>query len=64
MVASLWQVSDLATTELMTRFYDGMLSGGLRPAAALRAAQVDLAAEQRWGDPYYWGGFVLLGDWR
>jgi CHAT domain-containing protein len=64
MVASLWQVSDLATTELMTRFYDGMLNEGLRPAAALRAAQIGLAAERRWGDPYFWSGFVLLGDWR
>ena len=37
-VASLWQVDDLATAELMKRFYNGMLKDNLRPAAALRAA--------------------------
>src|SRR6185436_13635228 len=47
-VASLWQVDDLATAELMKRFYRGMLKDGMRPAAALRAAQLDLAKEKRW----------------
>ena len=63
-VASLWQVDDLATAELMKRFYRGMLRQGLRPAAALRAAQLELAREKRWAAPYYWAGFVLLGEWR
>ena len=40
-VASLWQVSDLATAESMKKFYTGMFSGKLTPAAALagRAAR-------------------------
>lgn len=63
-VASLWQVPDRATAELMTRFYGFMLEDRLPPAAALRAAQRDLAAERRWSSPYFWGGFVLVGDWR
>jgi CHAT domain-containing protein len=63
-VASLWQVDDLATAELMKRFYRGMLKQGLRPAAALRAAQLELAGEKRWAAPYYWAGFVLLGEWQ
>lgn len=62
-VASLWQVPDRATAELMTRFYRYMLSDGLRPAAALQRAQLSIAAERRWSNPYFWGGFVLLGDW-
>src|SRR5207302_697158 len=37
-VASLWKVDDEATAELMKRFYQRMLQGGMRPAAALRAA--------------------------
>ena len=63
-VASLWQVDDLATAELMRRFYRGMLKEGLRPAAALRAAQLEMAATRSWSAPYYWAGFVLQGDWR
>ncbi len=62
-VASLWQVDDLATAELMKRFYRGMLVGGLTPAAALRAAQRELAGTRRWRSPYFWAPFVLQGDW-
>jgi CHAT domain-containing protein len=63
-VASLWQVDDLATAELMKRFYRGMFVDRLPPAAALRAAQRELAATRRWGSPYFWAPFVLQGDWR
>jgi CHAT domain-containing protein len=63
-VASLWQVNDLATAELMKHFYAGMLQRGLRPAAALRAAQLRMAEDRRWSSPYFWAGFVLEGDWR
>jgi CHAT domain-containing protein/Tfp pilus assembly protein PilF len=63
-VASLWKVSDKATTELMKRFYEKMLRDGLRPAAALRAAQVSMLKEKRWEAAYYWAGFVLQGEWR
>lgn len=63
-VASLWQVPDRATAALMVRFYELLLSDGDDPVSALRKAQLDLASERRWRDPYYWGGFVLQGDWR
>ena len=63
-VASLWDVKDEATAELMKRFYQGMLKDGLRPAAALRAAQVWMWKDQRWQSPYYWAAFVLQGEWR
>lgn len=63
-VASLWNVRDDATAELMKRFYEAMFRRGLRPAAALRAAQVSMSQEKRWEAPYYWAGFVLQGDWK
>ncbi len=63
--ASLWKVDDRATAELMRRFYEGMLGEKqLRPAAALRAAQMSLWKERRWQSPYYWAAFVLQGEWR
>ena len=37
---------------------------GERPAAALRAAQVEMWREGVWRSPYYWAGFVLQGEWR
>ncbi len=63
-VASLWQVPDRATSELMKHFYEGVLQQGLRPAAALRAAQIAIRREKRWTSPYYWAAFTLQGDWR
>ncbi len=63
-VASLWQVQDEATAELMRRFYAAMLADGERPAAALRSAQLSIRRERRWSDPFFWGAFFLQGDWR
>jgi CHAT domain-containing protein/tetratricopeptide (TPR) repeat protein len=62
--ASLWQVDDEATSQLMRLFYRGMLKEGLRPAAAMRAAQVEMSKSSRWSAPYYWAGFVIQGEWR
>lgn len=63
-VASLWQVEDRATAELMSRFYRGLLLEGRPPAAALREAQLAIRSDKRWRSPYYWSGFVLQGDWH
>jgi CHAT domain-containing protein len=63
-VASLWKVDDEATGALMERFYAGMLSEQLSPAAALRRAQLSLSRQDQWRAPYYWAGFVLQGEWR
>jgi CHAT domain-containing protein len=63
-VASLWLVDDLATAELMRRFYRGLLVRKLSAAAALRAAQEEMRTSARWHAPYYWAGFTLTGDWR
>jgi hypothetical protein len=63
-VASLWQVQDRATADLMERFYRAMLVDHLPAAAALRRAQLSIRSEARWHDPYFWAGFVLQGDWR
>jgi CHAT domain-containing protein len=63
-VASLWGVQDLATAELMKRFYGAMLGDKqMSPAEALRAAQVEMWKQKRWRSPYYWGGFMLYGEW-
>ena len=63
-VASLWQVPDRATSELMKRFYEGVLGQGLSPAAALRAAQIEIRHEKQWASPYYWAAFTFQGDWN
>jgi len=61
---SLWNVNDQATSELMAKFYQKMLKENQRPAAALRAAQVEMWKQKQWQSPYYWAAFVLQGEWR
>ena len=63
-LASLWQVQDRATADLMDHFYRFHLESGLPPAAALRAAQLQLHRASSRSDPFYWAAFVLTGDWR
>jgi CHAT domain-containing protein len=63
-VASLWDVRDQQTADLMTRFYQFVLTDGLRPAAALRAAQLAMRKDPHRSAPAYWAGFVLQGEWR
>jgi len=62
-VASLWPIRDRASAELMQRFYGSMLRDGLRPAAALRAAQIGMLNQPNMKDPYFWAAFVAQGDW-
>jgi CHAT domain-containing protein/predicted negative regulator of RcsB-dependent stress response len=63
-VASLWKVDDAATAELMKRFYQKMLQEKMRPAAALRAAKLEMWKQKRWSAPFYWAAFELQGEWR
>jgi CHAT domain-containing protein/Tfp pilus assembly protein PilF len=63
-VVSLWQVSDDGTAELMKKFYTNILKKKLTPAAALRAAQLEMSKDAKYSDPYYWAGFTLQGEWK
>jgi CHAT domain-containing protein len=55
-IASLWNIDDRRTVELMELFYRGYL-GGQDPADALRAAQLELISEK--AEPFYWAAFFL-----
>jgi CHAT domain-containing protein len=63
-MVSLWDINDDSTAELMSRLYRNMLGEQrLKPAAALRAAQLSMWKSGRWQSPYYWAGFVLQGEY-
>lgn len=49
---------------LKSQFYRRVLVYGERPAAALRAAQVEMWKDKQLGAPYYWAAFTLQGEWR
>ena len=63
-VATLWEVDDRTTAEVMKRFYRSMLVRGQTPAAALRSAQISMWKTKGWDMPYYWAAFTLQGEWR
>lgn len=57
-VASLWKVDDLATLQLMTRFYTELNHTNKREA--LRKAQLE--TKKKYPHPYYWAAFQLTGS--
>jgi CHAT domain-containing protein len=62
-VASLWQVNDNLTTDLMTTFYKE-LKKGVSIEAALQTAKKQFAAGEKANPahPYFWAAFTFSGD--
>jgi CHAT domain-containing protein/Tfp pilus assembly protein PilF len=63
-MASLWDVNDRGTAEIMASFYEDLLHRGMSPSAALAASQRKMARAPQWSAPYFWAPFVLNGEWR
>jgi CHAT domain-containing protein len=66
-VASLWQVEDTSTSELMRVLYARLASGSADATIALRDAQravrtYTVNGAHPYSHPYYWAGFVVSGD--
>ncbi len=63
-LATLWEVDDRSTVDLMQTFYQGfedtIMNGD--KAAALANAQRSLRTSQKYEHPYYWAPFVLVGS--
>jgi CHAT domain-containing protein len=59
-VASLWNVDDEVTAQMMEAFY-AYLNAGRGKGESLRLAKLDMLKSGR-SDPFYWGAFVLCGD--
>ena len=67
LVVSQWRVNSASTTDLMIAFHRRLRSsdrqkGSLTKAAALREAAQTLLKDNRYRHPFYWAGFVLIGD--
>lgn len=79
-IASLWEVDDESTADLMGDFYARWVGGAgkVDKAEALREAQVELLKEKiapkpdpenpgmpkSFAHPHYWAPFILMGNWR
>jgi CHAT domain-containing protein len=62
LVMSLWSVSDLVTRELMTGYYKN-LKHGMGRGEALRQIQLEMLKKPNRRHPFYWAGFIQLGEW-
>lgn len=62
-IMTLWQVADKSSSELMTSFYK-YLKRGKSKQEAMRLAKIDYLelADDLTSNPYFWSGFVVLGD--
>jgi len=69
-VVSLWRVDAASTTELMVEFHRRLLLAGPQApgargtAQALRKAALRLLRTSEYRHPFYWAGFIALGDVR
>jgi len=60
-LATLWEVDDKTTSELMVDFYRQLKTASFSKAQALQKAQISLLTVQN--HPYYWSPFLLIGNW-
>jgi CHAT domain-containing protein/Tfp pilus assembly protein PilF len=63
-VVSQWKVESAGTRDLMVNFHRGLLSPKSTKTEALRQAALKLLKNPETSHPFYWGGFVLVGDGR
>ena len=59
-IVSRWPVDDNATRHFMKAFF-GAWTGTRSADAALKAARAYVRQHPRYGDPYYWAGFIAIG---
>jgi CHAT domain-containing protein len=63
-LATLWEIKDDSTTELMKHFYQHLQHHS--KTEALRRAQLDLwqTADKDWQVPAFWSAYVIIGNWQ
>jgi CHAT domain-containing protein len=67
-VVSQWEVESASTRDLMLNFHRQLqaprAAGKLTKAECLRRAALKLMKNPETNHPFYWAGFVLVGDGR
>lgn len=62
-LATLWYVSDAATSELVAEFYRQLRNPTLSKAQALQRAQLMMLDDPVGRHPGYWAPFLLISNW-
>lgn len=62
LVVSFWSVADESTSQLMTSFYQQLITTTGKPfTEALRDAKLEMIEHEKYASPFYWAPFVLIG---
>ncbi|MBK8316527.1 MAG: CHAT domain-containing protein [Acidobacteria bacterium] len=65
-VVSQWKVDSTATASLMVNFYGNMFRNKARTrmtrSESLRQASLKLMKDNRYRHPFYWAGFIVIGN--
>jgi CHAT domain-containing protein len=62
-VATLWQINDQASSELIREFYRELRNPDVSRASALQRAQVKILSDPRYEHPGFWSPFLLINNW-
>ena len=62
-LATLWLISDEASTKLVSEFYRQLQDPSLSKAVALQRAQLKMLNDPVYSHPAYWAAFLLLNNW-
>jgi len=62
-VATLWNINDRASAQLITDFYSELREPGTSRAVAMQRAQVKLLRDPRYQHPGFWSAFLLINNW-
>jgi len=67
-ITSLWAVDDSSTEQWMVELYRNRFAAHKNTAESVRAASLSMLARRRAAGlsthPFYWSGFIAVGDWR
>ena len=62
-LATLWQIDDRASSELVAEFYRQLKDPAISRAIALKRAQLKLLNDRSYDHPGYWSPFLLINNW-
>jgi len=62
-LATLWNVNDVVSSQLVAEFYRELKDPAVSRAAALRRAQMKVLADPRYDHPGFWSPFLLINNW-
>jgi CHAT domain-containing protein/Tfp pilus assembly protein PilF len=62
-LATLWNINDEASVDLVVDFYRGLKDPSVSRAVALQRAQVKMLENPRYEHPGFWSPFLLINNW-